>query len=96
MNSECTEFIEAADEQTANWTGLLRIEHEDPEHAQHVQFVCVDEDFENRGPVLFAVASAGTDLGHVAISLHAFVDGKRVTPDVLELGGELIVTIKNA
>jgi hypothetical protein len=93
--SEASDFTEAADVHTAKWTGLIRHHVENPAHAQHVQFVATDEDFEHSGLTLFAVASAGTDLGHVAISIHAFVDGARVEPDVMTIGDELVITIKN-
>ena len=93
--SDLTEFLEAADDTTMEWNGIVRVPDADPDHAQTALFVCLDRDFENRGPALFAMASAGTDLGHIAISIHAFVDGQRVEPDVLTLGDELIITIKN-
>lgn len=94
--NDLIKFIEAADETTLEWNGLLRVHDDDPEDGQRALFVCVDEDFERKGPVLFAIASGGNDLSHVAMSIHAFVDGKRITPTVSQLGDELIVTIQNA
>jgi hypothetical protein len=94
--NELAEFIDAADETSAQWIGLIRTEHENPTDAQVGVMVGVDEDWENRGPVLIAVASGGNDRGHVAVSIHAFVDGVRVEPNVLVLGDEFIVTLQNS
>ena len=93
--SDLTEFLEAADDTTMEWNGIVRVPDANPDHAQTAVFVCVDRDFENRGPALFAMASAGTGLEDVSISIHAFLDGQRVAPTLLQLGDELIVTVKN-
>jgi hypothetical protein len=94
--SEASDFTESADEQTIQWTGLIRRPVDNPGHGQNIQFVATSEDFEHEGLTLFSVASAGGDLGHVALSIHAFVDGVRVAPDVMTVGDELFITIKNA
>lgn len=97
MTSELTEFMEAADEMTAQWLGTVRIDHPDAVHSQNALFVTNNEDFERQGIVLVAFASGDTRLDSVAVSVHAFRDGQRITPHVLDVAGEVIITIdKNA
>jgi len=96
MTSELTEFLDTADETAAQWLGLVRSQHDEPVDAQVGLIVSTDEDFESLGMTLVAMASAGNDLGHVAVSIHAFVDGVRVSPAVMTLGDETIITIQNA
>jgi hypothetical protein len=96
MTTELTDFVDLADETTATWTALIRTKHVDPQEAKIGLIAATDEDFENRGATLVAMASAAHDLDHVTISVHAFRDGSRVEPDVMILGDEIIITIKNA
>lgn len=93
--SDLTEFVEAADETSAQWIGLIRQPHDNPQDAQVGVLVGTDEDFEHRGITLIALGSGGNDLSHVAISVHAFVDGDRVEPNVMMIGDEIIVTVQN-
>lgn len=94
--TDCTSFIEAADQHTGQWSGLIRVPADEPGHVQQIQFVANSEQFETQGAVIFAVASGANDLSHVAMSIHAFVDGQRVAPVVSQLGDELIITVENA
>lgn len=93
--NELTDFLEVADETTTEWIGLLRVETEMPEDGQIGALVGIGRDWEHKGAVLVAMASGANDMSHVAISVHAFVDGKRVEPTVATLGDEVLVTLQN-
>lgn len=96
MISELTEFVDAADETTGSWTALVRTPHEEPGEAKIGVIVGTDHDFENRGVTLVALASGAHDLDHVTVSVHAFLDGRRVEPNVIVIGDEVVITAKNA
>ena len=94
--TDLSNFVDLADETTAQWTALTRTRDPNPQEAKIGLLVTTDEDFERRGVTLVALGSAAHDLDHVTVSVHAFVDGVRVTPNVMVLGDEIIISARNA
>ena len=91
--SDLDEFLEAVDETCINSIGLSRIVADNPQDAQIAMVLTTEVDF--NGATMIATGSVGNDQSYLTLAVRAFQDGLSADLDVMTVGDEVIITMKN-
>lgn len=94
--SDLDEFISLIDETSVQTLLMSRDERQEEQRDDTVSLLVCSDQKVHTGLVIAAVGTVGGDIDSVEISLHGFIDGRRVRLDPIGFGDELIVALRNA
>lgn len=91
--TDLDEFLDVVDETCINSIGLSRVVDDNPEDAQIAMLLTTEESLD--GATVVVTGSVGNRQDHVTVAIRAFQNGAAADVEVLTLGNEVIVTMKN-
>ena len=91
--SDLDEFLEAVDETCINSIGLSRVVADNPNDAQIAMVLTTEVDF--NGATMIVTGSVGNDQSYLTVAVRGFQDGDGTNLDVMSVGDEIIITMKN-